>query len=167
MKGDRSAFEILWSRHERLVHAILISMVTDQEAEDLMQDVALSAWRAIPRLERPERFSPWLSTIARNLGRTSMKRSVELLSLQEQQVDLIDPRARTSALLDADEVMVRIRELPESYRLPLTLRLVLELPAAEIAAKVGMTPGSVRVNLCRGMKLLRAALAPDEEGEPR
>jgi RNA polymerase sigma-70 factor (ECF subfamily) len=59
----------------------------------------------------------------------------------------------------ADEILAQIRTLPECYREPLMLRLLLEMPGPQIAEQTGMTEGSGRVNLCRGMKLLRQRLA--------
>ena len=54
--------------------------------------------------------------------------------------------------------MAAIAALPEAYRGTLTLRLVAGLSGAEIAERTGMTHGSVRVNLTRGMAQLRAGL---------
>jgi len=51
-----------------------------------------------------------------------------------------------------------IRSLPEAYRDTLLMRLVEGMTGAEIAARSGLTPASVRVNLHRGMKLLRERL---------
>jgi RNA polymerase sigma-70 factor, ECF subfamily len=48
--------------------------------------------------------------------------------------------------------------LPEAYRETLMMRLVEGMTGPEIAARTGLTPDSVRVNLHRGMKLLRDAL---------
>ena len=59
------------------------------------------------------------------------------------------------AILDA------IRSLPDAYRETLILRLVEGLTGPEIAARTGMTHGSVRVNLHRGMEQLRAILSPN------
>lgn len=163
--GDRAAFEQLWERHARLVHAILLSMASDQEAEDMMQEVALAAWQSLSRLEEPERFTPWLSAIARNRGRDLLKRSRRVESMRPEHEEAAVAPNRAPAALEADEVMAAIRALPEPYREPLTLRLVLELSAKEISERTGLTPGSVRVNLCRGMKILRAAL--EDEGTGR
>ena len=55
-----------------------------------------------------------------------------------------------------------MRGLPEAYREPLVLRLVEGLTGPEIAARTGMTHGSVRVNLCRGMAMLRPLLAMED-----
>jgi RNA polymerase sigma-70 factor (ECF subfamily) len=65
---------------------------------------------------------------------------------------------RDSGWLDADEVIAQIRGLPPCHREPLILRLMLGMSGPEIAARTGLTEGSVRVNLCRGMKLLRRRL---------
>ena len=51
-----------------------------------------------------------------------------------------------------------IRSLPEAYRETLILRLVEGMTGPEIAARTGLTAGSVRVNLCRGMQQLREKL---------
>ena len=72
-------------------------------------------------------------------------------------VDSQSSEAEALAILDV------IRKLPDAYRETLILRLVEGLTGAEIAVQCGLTPDSVRVNLCRGMKLLREALG----GGPR
>jgi RNA polymerase sigma-70 factor (ECF subfamily) len=61
-------------------------------------------------------------------------------------------------------VLAVIRSLPEAYREPLILRLVEGMTGGEIAARTGLTPASVRVNLHRGMKQLRRKL--EEERLP-
>ena len=55
-------------------------------------------------------------------------------------------------------MLAAIRALPEAYRETLTLRLVEGMTGPEIAERTGLTHGSVRVNLHRGMLQLRAAL---------
>ena len=55
-------------------------------------------------------------------------------------------------------VLAAIRRLPEAYRETLVLRLVEGLTGPEIAERTGLQPGSVRVNLHRGMQMLRVAL---------
>ena len=60
---------------------------------------------------------------------------------------------------EAFAVLEKIRELPDAYRETLTLRLVEGLTGPEIAKQTGLTPESVRVNLHRGMKMLREKLS--------
>ena len=59
---------------------------------------------------------------------------------------------------EAFEVLAIMRSLPETYRETLMLRLVEGMTGPEIAGRTGLTEASVRVNLCRGMKLLRERL---------
>ena len=65
---------------------------------------------------------------------------------------------RDSVAPEALAVLELLRALPDAYRETLTLRLVEGMTGAEIAARTGLTPASVRVNLHRGMKLLRELL---------
>jgi RNA polymerase sigma-70 factor (ECF subfamily) len=58
----------------------------------------------------------------------------------------------------AAEILELIRSLPDAYRETLVLRLVEGMTGPEIAARTGLTPASVRVNLHRGIKLLRQKL---------
>lgn len=65
--------------------------------------------------------------------------------------------------VQALEALAAIRSLPESYRETLLMRLVARMSGPEIAMRTGMTPGSVRVNLHRGMKLLRERLGVEDD----
>ncbi|MCP3915629.1 MAG: sigma-70 family RNA polymerase sigma factor [bacterium] len=154
--GDRVAFAALYERHTPMVHGILVSLVRPQEADDLLQDVFLSALRAIDRLTDAERIGPWLASIARNKGR-------DLLRSRRPEIDLEQAPEPAASQGDGDDdeaerVLGVLRELPEAYRETLSLRLVEGLTGAEIAEQTGLTHGSVRVNLHRGMKLLRERL---------
>ena len=64
----------------------------------------------------------------------------------------------TSPDAEAFAILALVQNLPESYRETLIFRLVEGMTGLEIAARTGLTPDSVRVNLCRGMKLLRDQL---------
>lgn len=162
--GDRRAFTALWFRHERAARAILLSMVPAQEADDLVQDVATRAWEHIADLHEPAAFGAWLSEIARNVGRRARarRRKVRTTPLELAPEPPAAPSAEVGA--EADEILAAIRKLPECYAETLLLRLVLGMSGPEIAAQLGMTSGSVRVNLCRGMKRLRGLLG-DEHRE--
>ncbi len=157
--GDRRAFERLWGEHRRVVHAILLSRVPGRDAEDLLQDVAVAAWEGMSGLRDAASFRGWLSEIARNVGRRHVQRSARHGEIAD--VDEVEPAAPQSSPLDvleADEILATLRTLPTCYREPLVLRLVLGLSGPEIAEQLGMTKGSVRVNLHRGMSLLRGRL---------
>jgi RNA polymerase sigma-70 factor (ECF subfamily) len=61
-------------------------------------------------------------------------------------------------------ILAVVRALPEPYREPLILRLVEGMTGPEIARHTGLTHGSVRVNLCRGMQMLREKLGETARG---
>ena len=134
-------------------------MLRVEHAEDLAQDVAIAAYRNIRALHDPQRFAAWLAAIARNAGRdalASMRRHPETL-MGDTEIELVAPSTAGEEL--NAEVVAAIAALPSCHRETLSLRLLHELTGPEIAARTGMTEGSVRVNLCKGMKLLRERLA--------
>lgn len=158
--GDRGAFAKLYERYARAVHSVLLGMVSPQEAGDMLQEVFLSALRSVHTLEKPERLAGWLCTIARNRARDMYKSRIPRTALDETP-ELIDESSRMDHVDDVEQaqaVLGVIRSLPEAYRETLCMRLVEGMSGPEIALRSGMQPGSVRVNLHRGMKLLRKRL---------
>jgi RNA polymerase sigma-70 factor (ECF subfamily) len=155
--GDRVAFGHLYARFAPMVHGLLLARVPRADVDDLVHDVFLQAMRRLGSLRDLAAFGPWLAAIARNRARDHYRRGESTESLPD---DVAGPA-------DADEealaVLSVIRRLPDAYRETLVLRLVEGMTGAEIAERTGLTPGSVRVNLHRGMRMLREALG----GRPR
>jgi RNA polymerase sigma-70 factor, ECF subfamily len=158
--GDRAAYGRLYGRHARMVHGILLARVPPGEVDDLVQDVFLQALPRLNSLRDSARFGAWLAAIARNRASDYYRRSRPTTELTETlPADQIEDRAATSAeMAQAAAVLAAIRELPDAYRETLILRLVEGMTGPEIAARTGLTPGSVRVNLHRGMQQLREKL---------
>ena len=153
-QGDEIAFSGLYQRYARMVHGLLLARVGPAEADDLVQDVFLTAWRRLEDLRDPAAFGGWLAAIARNRATDHLRRRPRL---EELPGNLMASDA-TAARVEALAVLALIRTLPEAYRETLVLRLVEGLTGPEIAERTGLTPASVRVNLHRGMKLLREKL---------
>lgn len=153
-RGDDGAFGQLYDRYARVIHGVLLARVPRGDVEDLVQDVFLAAWNRLEALRDPAAFGGWLSMIARNRATDFHRRSVESAELP---ADLAGHDA-TSAQTEAIGVLEIIKGLPEAYRETLVMRLVEGLTGPEIAERTGLTPASVRVNLHRGMKLLREKL---------
>jgi RNA polymerase sigma-70 factor (ECF subfamily) len=149
--GDRDAFGRLYDAYSRMVHGILLARVPYGEVDDLVQDVFLVALRKINALRDAAAFGPWLAMITRNRAMDFHRRSRDTTELTEDiaTADAVAPEA------EATEVLNLIRQLPEAYREPLILRFVEGMTGPEIAARTGLAPASVRVNIHRGMKLLR------------
>ena len=154
--GDRAAFTKLYERYARMVHGIVLARAPRTEADDLVQDVFFFAWRKIHMVRDAAAFGGWIGMIARNRAMDYHRQKHETEELTEHMADTIAekpaPKAEAMAVLEA------IKSLSEAYRETLILRLVEGMTGPEIAARTGLTPESVRVNLHRGMKMLRERL---------
>ena len=149
--GDRAAFGELYVRYARLVHGILLARVPPRDAEDLVQDVFTAALRRMDELRTVAAFRGWLAAIARH-------RAVDYFRERGPAREVAEVRERAGNAAGTPDGLVAldlIRRLPEAYRETMILRLVEGLTGPEIARQTGLTPESVRVNLCRGMKMIR------------
>ena len=152
LDGDRDSFGRLYQLYAPMVHGILLARIPRSEVDDLVQDIFLHAFRKLHTLRDWAAFGPWIAMIARNRAMDFYRRAKETVEVTE---DLRSTDMQTSR---ANEILELIRALPEAYRETLILRLVEGMTGPEIAARTGLTPASVRVNLHRGMKQLRTKL---------
>jgi len=158
--GDRAAFGRLYDRYARTVHGILLARVPPREVDDLVQEVFLLALRRLHALRDVSRFGAWLGTITRNRANDYFRKAIPAEKVTEP-VSEDQAESRTTnraAEQEANVILALVRALPEAYREPLILRLVEGMTGPEIAERTGLTHGSVRVNLFRGMRLLRERL---------
>jgi RNA polymerase sigma-70 factor, ECF subfamily len=167
--GDRHAMTELYRRYARMIHGILLARVAATEADDLVQEVFVHAIGRLSSLREPAAFGGWLATVARNKAVDHHRRGKG--RGEELKDEHAAPGGSAVKRLRALEALEAIRRLPEAYREVLVLRLVEGMTGPEIAGRTGLTPGSVRVNLCRGMSLLRAELGTggevlERESEP-
>lgn len=158
LAGNRDQFGRLYELYAPLVHGVLLARMPRSEVEDTVQEIFLHALRKLPTLRDANAFGPWIAMIARNRAMDFHRRSRETVSVD----DCNDLRSKDSGTAGAEEILAIIRTLPDAYRETLVLRLVEGMTGPEIASRTGLTTASVRVNLHRGMKLLRAKLGFEE-----
>jgi RNA polymerase sigma-70 factor (ECF subfamily) len=165
-RGDRSAWTTLYARFAPIIHALLLLSMPRAEAEDLTQDVFLRAMAKLGELRDPAAVGAWLCAIARNEAATRARQRGRMdRRLSELAHEKPAPSSSgATPPLDGEQVLGHVRKLPEAYRETLVLRMVCGLTGPQIAAATGMTEGSVRVNLFRGMALLREALGVEKVG---
>src|SRR5262245_29217649 len=168
--GDRAAFEELVRRTSRLVFARLyLDTGRADRAEDLLQETLLLAFRSLRGLANPAGFRPWLLSIAHNVLIDDARRA----SRQKRAAPAADTpvSALRAAGPEPSEVVQReesrqrvlavLRSMPEEYRLPLTLRYLTGADYDAIGEQLGLTNGSLRGLLHRGLKMLRDRLPPE------
>lgn len=160
-RGDRSAAQRLYSLYAPMVHGMLLARVPRDEVDDLMQDIFLHAIEKLHTLRDSAAFGSWLAMITRNRAHDFHRRVRETEELPEDLTLQHSAEADTAA--EAVRVLQVIRRLPDAYRETLILRLVEGMTGPEIAGRTGLTPASVRVNLHRGMRLLRDKLGVSEK----
>jgi len=150
--GDAEAFGELYRMYAPMVHGIILARVRRDEVDDLVQEVFLSAYKNLKNLRDAEALGGWLAMIARHRAADFYKNARPTEELSE------DLREKENCRTEAREILKAIRSLPETYRETLVLRLVEGMTGPEIAERTGMTHDSVRVNLHRGMKMLKEKL---------
>jgi RNA polymerase sigma-70 factor (ECF subfamily) len=169
--GDRQAFEELVRRTSRLVFARLyLDTGHTQRAEDLLQETLLLAYRSLRKLENPAQFRPWLLTIAHNVVIDAARRdsrqkrnpgmngTTELSSVPANGLSPEDAAQREEL---RGAVLSVLRSMPEEYRLPLTMRYITGADYDTIGEQLGLTNGSLRGLLHRGLKMLKDRLPPE------
>ena len=146
-----------------------------EEAEDLVQEAAVSAFRAFHTFQIGTNFKAWFLTILVNCARrhyrnrkrepeiTSLDDAPELyLYLQTAHTDNQDKDNNPAVLLirkmTEEQIHTAVAALPEEYRVVCVLYLVEELAYQEIATILDCPVGTVRSRLHRGRKLLQKAL---------
>jgi RNA polymerase sigma-70 factor (ECF subfamily) len=164
--GDAAAFRLLFERyHQRVYRYAYARLGRPDEANDLVQDIFLSVWRALPtfQYEHEGSFPAWLFRIAsRRLGDKVRQRvrhhTVPLEEAPEGRVEFEGLALSRRVLADA------LGRLPDRQREVLLLRFVAGLPTREIALSMGKTEAAVTALQMRGLDRLRRYIGRDDAG---
>lgn len=168
-EGDRVAFEELVRRTARVLFARIYLETGDiHRTEDLVQETFLTAWRSIRQVSDPKGFRPWLFSVAHTTVIDALRRDMRKKRSGGTRADpdilgrlpAPDPGPPESAQLSESrqKVLSILRSLPEEYRQPLMLRYLAGADYDTIGRQLGLTNGSLRGLLHRGMTLLRTEL---------
>ena len=134
-----------------------------QEAEDLTQETFIRAYRALGEFDRGRfeelRLSPWLWTIALNLGRNHLRNRSRRPTLVEMRANpgVDDPEPPDIAAWDA-----RLSALPVNQRRAVVLRHVVGLGIGEIVEATGRPEGTVKADIHRGLDRLRRVMEQEK-----
>ncbi len=179
--GDHEAFYELVRPHERSIYLAALSIVhNDADAEEVIQETILKAFKAIGRFREEAKFSTWIFQIAINESRMKLRKDRRHLydSLDEpvkgeEQGDYIprdfaDWREIPSEALDnarlREALTKALASLSPKYRQVLVLRDIEHLNVAETAKVIGISEAAVKTRLLRARLQMRDALAPGFDG---
>ena len=156
---DQSALAEFYDRFAPLVNALALRILRDSsDAEDVVQEVFLQAWRQAERFD-PARGSPeaWLCTIARTRAIDRLRRRS---SRREQPEESAPPPAGSPRNEEALAVRAAIAGLSEDQRRALELAYYEGLTQTEIATRLGEPLGTIKTRIRTAMIRLREALGP-------
>ncbi|MGW4686404.1 RNA polymerase sigma factor [Streptomyces sp. NPDC004244] len=157
--GEREAFpELVRAWHAPLWRYVRGMVGSAHLADDLTQEVWVGVVRGLPRLRQPERFAPWLFTIARRAVADHLRHVYQAAEtvVEDADADVDDP---LGDVLTAMQVEAGLNGLPPLEREVLILFHLEDLPLAACAQVLGVPPGTVKSRLHRARRMLRGALA--------
>jgi RNA polymerase sigma factor (sigma-70 family) len=164
--GDSAAYAELVNRHAQVAQRMAVLLGAGADADDVVQESFVKAYRALGSFRTDSAFRPWLLRIVANETRNQVRsrqrrvRREELVALPDELLD--DPATAALSSERRRELLDALKALPEQYRLVVTCRYLLELDEQETATVLGWAKGTVKSRLHRALKKLRSQL-PDKE----
>lgn len=163
LEGDSNCFESVISKHSRTLFAVAFAVLQDSaEAEDVVQDTFVRAWRKRRWIRDPEKFPAWLTAVARNRA-CDILRKRRTVPLAENCPEIIESRSQdpadpTHAEELHDHVRTAIARLPEQHRTAVTLRYMQGMDYVTIERTMGISNGALRGILGRSLASMRKLL---------
>jgi len=145
--------------HSRTLFAIAFGILqTREEAEDVVQDSLVKAWKMRWRVRDPEKFPTWFSMIARHRAHDVLRKP-RPIPIARETVETSDKETTESTDLDG-HLHSALAALPELHRTALTLRYFEEMDYRTIENTLGLTNGALRGILGRALASMRKQLRP-------
>ncbi|MDY7544954.1 RNA polymerase sigma factor RpoE [Glaciimonas sp. CA11.2] len=174
-RGDKKAFELLVIKYQRKLMRLVSRLVRDQaEAEDVVQEAFIKAYRALPQFRGDSAFYTWLYRIGINTAKNylvtqgrraptsteSNSEDAETFDDGEQLRDINTPESLLATKQIAQTVNVAMEALPDELRTAITLREIEGLSYDEIAEAMGCPIGTVRSRIFRAREAIAEKLRP-------
>ena len=166
-----SAFQTLVDRYKRKIYFVSLGVVGNHhDAEDILQESLLQAYKSLDRLRNPDSFGPWILRMAYNRSvDLRRKRSREVLpdcddggveffdTIGSDQADGNPERSLNSQEI-AGIVKRELKLLPDSQRMAFSLKHISQLSIKEIATVTKSSEATVKTNIYRAVQRIRAAI---------
>ena len=157
-RGDRSAQFRIYKLYYKAMYNTSLRIVNDtQEAEDVMQESFLEAFRRLDTYSGEGSFGSWLKRIVVNNSLDVLRRNKEMLSLDETAIDLpeeVEESNEQEILLQVEEVKEAITKLPDEYRVVLSLFLLEGYDHEEISEILNISNNLSRTRFVRAKQKL-------------
>jgi RNA polymerase sigma-70 factor, ECF subfamily len=158
----RELFEGIAREHDAMIKRIASTHeMTPQLAEELVQDIYVAIWKALPSFRKDASLRTFVARIATNRAVTHVVRALKVPRAAELREDIPtsdeSPETKVIAQDRKTHLLAAVRQLPLTYREPAMLALE-GLAPVEIADVLGITSNAVAIRLSRGKELLRALL---------
>ena len=167
--GDLDAYAVLVARYTLRAHRAAFLLGAGEEADDVVQEAFVKAFRHLSRFRVGEPFGPWLLRIVsnetRNLTRSRRRRAALALRLCTAESDGVAADGPVDEVLAADRrarLVAAVKTLPDRERQVLVCRYFLDLSEAETAQVLEWPIGSVKSRTSRALNRLRGLLVPEE-----
>jgi RNA polymerase sigma-70 factor, ECF subfamily len=171
LSGDGGAFGILVDRFQRKIYRVAYAIIRDEvEADTITQDTFVQAYTHLAKFEGRSQFETWLTRIAINQSRDALRRRrfVRFFSTDDEEkregwVEPVDDRPGPEREIMAHQMRAAIdraeRTLSAQQKVIFRLRHYEGCSLEEIAALLGLRPGTVRAHLFRAIHKIRKELA--------
>jgi len=161
-RGERAAFDQLYLRHRDQVYTLCLNLCGNrEEAQDLLQETFLRAYRALPRFRGRSLFATWLHRIAVNLCRDAARRQ-----RREQNSSALPPVSLAAKPAAIDQVRAALVRLRPHHRVVLVLRYLQSLTYQEIAELLNWPLPRVKVTLHRAKRAFKEAYLQVDGSQP-
>ncbi len=175
LRGDPVAFEQLVRRESMRLFRVIQRIVSDEnEAESILQETFLQAFKRLDTFRRESKITTWIYAIGINLARASLRKSRRYDTMAEEDLDRLQPSFSNGTYSDQHSewnpqkiaeiaerkelIHAAIEKLPPDYRMVVLLRDIEELSTTEVAQILSISDGAVRVRLHRARQALRKLL---------
>jgi len=168
-QGDQDAFAVLAGAAVARLDAAARLILRDSElARDAVQDSMVRAWRDLPGLRDPDRFTPWLHRLTVNacldVARRRQRRSIEVELTPIAMPSVADA---TAEFADRELIDDALRQLEPEFRAVVVLHYFLGMPLQDVAVSMRIPVGTVKSRLHRALRTMRVTLeSADDTPEP-